>query len=392
MASIRTFVQQPALPHYRVGIFRELATRPGIELELAHDQTPDLANVAPNGFPAVSAPSKTLCLAGQRLHWHSAMLEGASAARADVLVLSWNLSYLSLVPALLKARREGVGTVLWGHGYAKMDSWYRRWLRERVARLADALLFYNHTHANAFVAAGRDPAKVFVAQNALDESPIVAARDSWLARPDDVAAFQRQSAIAGRDVVLFVSRLTEKARLDLLIDALPTLLKQRPNVLVVFIGGGDAEHWKRRAEALGVSNAVRFIGPVYEEMKLAPWFISSRLFCYPSGVGLSIIHAFHYGLPIVTDDSFGLHKPEIEAMRPGENGLLYRFNDATDLAEKLATLLADEPRRQQMSTAALATARDQFNLSTMVDGFEAAIRYAYAEAQRRRAVFSPSIG
>jgi glycosyltransferase involved in cell wall biosynthesis len=392
MAVIRTFIQQPALPQYRVGIFRELATRPGIELELVHDQTPDLANVAPNGFRAVAAPSTTLSFAGRRLHWHSAMLQGASAARADVMVLSWNLYYLSLVPALLKARREGVGTVLWGHGYAKVDSWYRRWLRVGVARLADALLFYDHTHATAFIAGGSDPAKVFVAQNALDESPIVAARDSWLARPEDVAAFQRKSDIAGRDVVLFVSRLTEKARLDLLIDALPSLLKQRPNALVVCIGGGDAEHWKRRAEALGVSNAVRFIGPVYEEMQLAPWFISSGLFCYPSGVGLSIIHAFHYGLPIVTDDSFALHNPEIEAMRPGENGLLYRFNDATDLAEKLATLLADEPLRQQMSTAALMTASDQFNLSTMVDGFEAAIRYAYGEPQRRRAVSSSSIG
>jgi glycosyltransferase involved in cell wall biosynthesis len=388
--AIRTFIQQPALPQYRVGVFRELASRPGIEFELVHDQTPDLANVAPDGFHAIAAPSTTLSFAGRRLHWHSAMLEGASAARADVMVLSWNLHYLSLVPALLKARRKGVGTVLWGHGSTKVDTWYRRWLRERVTGLADALLFYNHQHANAFIAGGCDPAKIFVAQNALDESPIVAARDSWLARPEDLAAFQRKNAIAGRDVVLFVSRLTEKARVDLLIDAMPSLLKQRPNALVVLIGGGDAEPWKLRAEALGVSSAVRFLGPVYEEMKLAPWFVSSRLFCYPSGVGLSIIHGFHYGLPIVTDDNFALHNPEIEALRPGENGLLYRYNDATDLAAKLAKLLADGPARRQMSAAALATARDQFNLKTMVNGFEEAIRYAYAQTQRRHA--SPPIG
>jgi glycosyltransferase involved in cell wall biosynthesis len=391
MAAIRTFIQQPALPQYRVGVFRELAARPGIQLELVHDQTPDLANVAPNGFRALAAPSKSLSFAGRRLHWQSAMLEGASATRADVLVFSWNLNYLSLVPALLKARREGVGTVLWGHGYTKVDTWYRRWARERVTGLADALLFYDHTHANAFITGGSDPAKIFVAQNALDESPIFAARDSWLARPQDVAAFQRDNAIAGRDVVLFVSRLTAKARVDVLIDAVPSLLRQRPNALVVFIGGGDVEPWKRRAEALGVSGAVRFLGPVYEEMKLAPWFLSSRLFCYPSGVGLSIIHAFHYGLPIVTDDNFALHNPEIAAMRPGENGLLYRYNDATDLAAKLATLLANEPPRQQMSAAALATARDQFNLKTMVDGFEAAIRYVYARAQQRHPVSSASI-
>ena len=386
--AIRTFIQQPALPHYRVGVFRELAGRHGIELELVHDQTPGLANVAPNGFRSVAAPSKTLSLSGRRLHWHSAMLEGASAARADVLVLSWNLHYVSLLPALLKARREGVGTVLWGHGSTKVDSWYRRWPREQVTGLADALLFYNRTHANAFIAGGCDPAKIFVAQNTLDESPIVAARDSWLARPEDLAAFQRKNAIAGRDVVLFVSRLTEKARVDLLIDAMPSLLQQRPNALVVLIGGGDAEPWKLRAEALGVGSAVRFLGPVYEEMKLAPWFVSSRLFCYPSGVGLSIIHGFHYGLPIVTDDNFALHNPEIEALRPGENGLLYRYNDATDLAAKLAKLLADGPARRQMSAAALATARDQFNLKTMVDGFEEAIRYAYAQTH---AVSSPSI-
>jgi hypothetical protein len=41
-----------------------------------------------------------------------------------------------------------------------------------------------------------------------------------------------------------------------------------------------------------------------------------------------------------------------------------------------------------MSAAALATAREEFNLKTMVDGFEEAIRYAYAH---RHAVSSPSI-
>ena len=374
--SIRVFLQQPALPKYRVPVFRALAARDGIDLELIYDKTDDLTNVEPDGFKGSFIPSRRFSFAGRTVHWHSAMFDGASKKRADVLILSWNLNYLSLIPAILKARRNGVGTVLWGHGYTKVDRWYRRWPRERVTALADALLFYNHTHADAFKAAGTDPAKVFVAQNALDGTPIAAARDAWLAKPNELAAFQRDNDLAGREIVLFVSRLTEKARLDVLIDAVPHLLKQRPNALVALIGGGDITPWKRRADALGIANAVRFVGPIYDESKLAPWFLSSGVFCYPSGVGLSILHGFNYGLPIVTDDNYALHNPEIEAMRPGENGLLYRYEDAGDLAEKLAMLLGDVSVHRAMSAAALATARDRFNLQTMVDGFEAAIRYA----------------
>lgn len=386
MPTIRTYIQQPALAKYRVGVFRELASRPGIDLQVVHDKVEGLNNVEPDGFPARHVPSRRLTLAGRTLHWHSAMLEGASAENADVLVMAWNMNYASLVPALLKARRNGVGTVLWGHGYTKIDAWYRRWPRERVTALADALLFYNHTHANAFIAAGTDAAKVFVAQNALDEQPIVAARDAWLARPDDLARFRQENGLDGREVVLFVSRLTGKARVDLLIDAVPHLLKLRPQAIVALVGGGDAKPWQQRADALGVGHAVRFVGPIYDEPALAPWFLSSGVFCYPSGVGLSIIHAFHYGLPIVTDDNYALHNPEIEAMHPGENGLLYRYNDARDLADKLRQLLMDDVLRKSMSSAALATAHDTFNLKTMVDGFEAAIRYAN---DKRRTLASP---
>lgn len=376
MNSIRVYLQQPALPRYRLGVFRALARRPGIDLELVYDESEGLGNVEPEGFRGRLARSRVISLGGRKVHWHSAMLEGASKKRADVLILSWNLNYLSLVPALLQAKANGVATILWGHGYTKVDAWYRRWPRERVTALADALLFYNHTHADAFVAAGTPKEKVFVAQNALDDAPIAVAREAWLARPDELAAFARDKNIADREVVLFVSRLTEKARLDVLIDAVPHLLKLRPDALVALIGGGDIEPWKRRAESLGVAGSVRFVGPVYDEAQLAPWFLSSRAFCYPSGVGLSILHAFNYGLPIVTDDNYALHNPEIEAMRPDENGLLYRYEDAADLASKLARLLGEDSLRTTMSAHAIATARDRFNLKTMVDGFEAAIRYA----------------
>lgn len=376
--SIRAFLQQPALPKYRVPVFRALAARPGIELELAYDKTDDLANVEPDGFRARFVPSKTLALAGRKLHWHPAMLEGASKDRADVLILSWNLNYLSLMPALVKAKKNGVRTILWGHGYTKVDAWYRRWPRERVTALADALLFYNHTHANEFITHGTDPAKVFVAQNALDEAPIAAARDAWLAKPDELERFRRENDLVDRPTVLFVSRLTEKARLDVLIDAVPHLLKRLPRAQVVLIGGGEAGAWEDRAAKLGVADAVRFIGPVYDEPTLAPWFLSAGAFCYPSGVGLSILHTFNYGLPIVTDDNYALHNPEIETLTPGENGLLYRYEDPVDLAERLAMLLGDPVLRERLSKNALATIRERFNLQTMVDGFEAAIRYVAA--------------
>src|SRR5687768_14253077 len=115
---IRLVIQQPALPRYRIAPFALLAQRPGIDLTLLYGDAPDApATVEPAGFCGVFSHIRSIW--GGRLLWHGASWRYATRRRADVLILSWNVRFLSLIPTLLRARANGVKTILWGHGYSK---------------------------------------------------------------------------------------------------------------------------------------------------------------------------------------------------------------------------------------------------------------------------------
>lgn len=291
---------------------------------------------------------------------------------------------MSLVPAMLRARSVGLPVVLWGHGYAKGQTNRRRGARRWLARFADALTFYEPATRDAYVSDGWPAHKLFIAINSLDHHGIVAARDDWLASPERLARFRREHALDTGPTVLFVSRLVPANRVDLLIEATGKLALEVPGLKTVIIGNGAAE--KRRLQALartvGAADNVVFVDGVYDEMKLAPWFLSADLFCYPANIGLSLIHAYWYGLPVVTSDNLASQNPEIIALNHGVNGLLYERENSASLARALHTVLTDPTKRSSMAQEARRTVEGRFTIARMVDGLEAAIRYAYSTRLR----------
>jgi glycosyltransferase involved in cell wall biosynthesis len=123
------------------------------------------------------------------------------------------------------------------------------------------------------------------------------------------------------------------------------------------------------------------VGPLFEEPSLAPWFLGSEWLVHPAGIGLTLLHAFGYGLPVVTSDNAEVQMPEFDAFSAGETGLLYRDGDAASLAATVCRGLEDEPARQRMRRRVREIARDDYNIRVMVERFAAIARHA-ASASR----------
>lgn len=381
-APLRVLLTQPALPKYRGPVFRELAERPGIDLEVWYGEEAGLSNIEPKGYAGQMKPMRSITLAGQKLLWHGAQWQGAKRSDIDVLILSWNVRYLSLVPSLRKARQKGIGTVLWGHGYSKRETGLRSHLRNSVTGLAGSLLFYDQQTADRTVEAGTPAEKVFAAPNAIDQQPLQQATAAW--STEQLAQFKQEQGLAGRRVLLHLSRLMPENQLERLVDAMPAILKQHPETMAVVVGSGDDE--RARLESLiaerSLSNAFHFTGPIYDESQLAPWCLSSEVFVYPANIGLSLLHAFGYGLPVVTSNRLSAQNPEIVAFNENQNGLLYEDGDAQALATVIGRLLSDDSLRRQLAAGAKQTVEQGFNVPAMVDGIEAAIRYAAKQVGR----------
>jgi glycosyltransferase involved in cell wall biosynthesis len=370
---VRVCVVQPVVPSYRTQVFNRLGATEGIDLEVwAGTHSPG----APDGddperfvnFRFRQAPTQTR---GPFLS-QPAMLKAVDG-RFDAVILSWNMRYVQLLPSLIRARRHRVATIVWGHGAGRNDTRARRWVRDGIGRTADACLLYGQSVAARLCQRGMGEARVFVAPNAIDQEPIRAARRWWSSRPGELKRFQEQNGLADREVILFLSRLRPPKRASLLVEALEALRPLRPSCCLVIIGDGpERPALDAQVGRLGLADSVRFVGALYDERAIAPWCLSSAVCAVPGEVGLSILHTFGYGLPVVISDD--CQHPEIECVNPGYNGLLFRSHDVADLVRALRLVLEDGARRRAMSKAADATvADDGYSLGRMVDGMVTAI-------------------
>lgn len=380
--TIRLCLFQPALPKYRLPIFRELAHRPGIDFNLFYSSDEPVKNVTPVGFRGTPITSRAL-FKKPRLLWRQAQIDLVDPSRFDVIMGGWNTRYLSLVPCLLLAKKRGIPTVLWGHGYSKREAFSRRFLRDSIGNLATAILFYGFSARNRFVERNGRGERAFVAPNSLDQSELQAAQDTWNSKPDELRRFKEKHGLIDGPVLLFVSRLSKENRTELLLGAAAILRKSYPTLKIIIIGAGDEEADLRAiARTNCVDDLTIFTGAIYDETELAPWFMSSDLFVYPRNVGLSLLHAMGYGLPVITTDYEPSWAPEVDALQPWINGMTYQDGSVDALAHIVGAVLSDRDRLAKMKANAFRTATQEYSLTKMVNGMEAAIRYAVSTARK----------
>lgn len=376
---IRIAICQALLPHYRLPLFDGLAAQPDVEVTVFAGGNLAGFSETQSGkyFKLVYAPVKEFKLGPLLFKFQAAQFTAILDRRFDLVILSWDAHYLSLLPCLLLARlRKKPPIVLWGHGCSKWETRSRELLRNLHGRLANCVLLYNRRVAQHLIEnRGFSADRVFVAQNALDQSPIREARDKCLANPEALVEFQNLHRLNTRRTLAYVSRLEPDNRIELLINATAILKERYPDLRLLIIGTGSMRvPLEELARKLLPEGSVTFTGAIYQEDKIAPWLLSSTVFVYPVNLGLSLLHAFGYGLPVITSNHIQGHGPEIEALIHESNGLLYRDGDLQSLVERIEYFLKYPDQRDAYSCRALETVLHNYSLDTMQEGFQQVIR------------------
>ena len=111
-----------------------------------------------------------------------------------------------------------------------------------------------------------------------------------------------------RMTILSVGRLTKGKRISDLIRAIPTVLKDCPDLLVRIIGEGNtADELHNIARELNVEKNVEFQGYI-PHSELPDFYTSSDIFVLPSlseGMSNTVLEAMAAGLPIITTETGG---------------------------------------------------------------------------------------
>jgi glycosyltransferase involved in cell wall biosynthesis len=161
-------------------------------------------------------------------------------------------------------------------------------------------------------------------------------------------------------VVLFLARLVESKRPELVIESIPEIKRlYGDSVLFLFVGDGPL---RSACESLvareNLGDSVRFVGSipharVPEVMAASDVFVStSRL----TNVAIPTCEAFVCGLPVVVMDVGST----AEVVRHGETGLVVPDGDVPALAKAIAGILKDDERRHSIAMASRAYAAENF--------------------------------
>ena len=178
------------------------------------------------------------------------------------------------------------------------------------------------------------------------------------------AAIRQRNGLAGRPVVLCVSRMVPRKGQDTLLRAWPQVLSAAPRdaggpVLLLVGDGPYRAGLGRLAARLGVAGSVVFTGPV-SWADLPAYYDASDVFAMPcrtrrrgldvEGLGMVFLEAAATGLPVVGGDSGN----SADAIRDGETGYVVPGVSVADVAGRLNRLLTDSCAAKAMGDKGIA--------------------------------------
>ena len=161
----------------------------------------------------------------------------------------------------------------------------------------------------------------------------------------------------------YVGTLVDRKRPILFVEVLAALQRLEPNAEFagLFLGNalnGLDDAARARAEALGISNRIHFLGFRYPS---EPWIAALDALLVTAvnePLGRTLVEAMLLGTPVIASNSGG--NPEV--VEDGETGMLVRPDDPADFAKACLKLLSNSAYRAHIVETARCEAQARFSI------------------------------
>lgn len=299
----------------------------------------------------------------QVIHAHSPALNGLAALRA---------AQQSGLPVVYEIRAFWEDAAV-DHGYCKeRDFRYRltRAMENYVVKRANAVTTICEGLRDDLINRGFNRNKFTVIANAvnIEQFELITAQDK-MNNNGLIESLKLQHC----DVLGFLGSFYAYEGLDLVIDAMPSLLARHSNARLLLVGGGPQEAaLKAQVEALGLQEKVIFTGRV-PHADIGKYYSLVDLLVYPRKsmrlthlvTPLKPLEAMAQGKAVIASDVGG-HK---ELISDNETGFLFSAGDSQELAQRLVELLADKNKLNSVVHAGRAYVEDVRNWQNSVRNY-----------------------
>lgn len=265
-------------------------------------------------------------------------------------------------PALRAARAAGLPFVyevrdLWENASVDLGKWTPRSPMYRAARAADG---YVLRHADAVVT---------ICDTLRSELVPRTGRHSKLVVVDngvDVAAFDAKRTpptgdrwrLSGKRVLAYVGTFKPYEGLELLVQAMPEIIRHTPEAHLLIAGAGEQDTVLRRLVAqMGLEHAVTFAGALPHK-DVSEAYHAAQVMVYPRVLTLTTalttplkpLEAMLMKRTVIVSDI----PPMRELVRDGDTGLVFKAGDTGDLAAKCVAALQSAELRDRLGDNARA--------------------------------------
>jgi len=260
--------------------------------------------------------------------------------------------------AWLVSRFINVKTVITVHGYevAYPFNTFRQklkyklnYIRTYIYNNSDMVFTISRFTKDMLVKSGVKHSKIFIFNNGVD-------LNEWNKRdPDREKGIEKCHNLKGKRVIITVSNLGERKGHDMVLKALPEVIKVIPNLIYLIGGTGPTRKpLESLVKSLNLKDLVKFLGYIPKE-DLPSYYHLSDLFIMPNrevgssveGFGIVFIEANACKKPVIAGRSGGA----LDAVVDGKTGLLVNPEDRIDIAKALIKLLSNEKLAKQMGEA-----------------------------------------
>jgi glycosyltransferase involved in cell wall biosynthesis len=203
-----------------------------------------------------------------------------------------------------------------------------------------------------------------VHSSGIDADAFANARD----RGPSATAMREELGLQSAEIVIFVGRLTRQKGIPTLLEAVPRVLRERPNARFVLVGPWQSEgpFAVTKADIDRYAPYAIALGPRRDVPALLGM---ADLFAFPTqyreGVPRVLLEAGLAGLPIVASRMPGCN----DVVEDGWNGYLVPPRDVAALSSRIIEVLSDRAHAKLMGGRSIGFVREQFALSRVVDQY-----------------------
>lgn len=339
MSKTKVFISDVAGSHYRACIFTLLDKHYDISWNFGAGDT-SIAKLDDSLLHSVRRVKSTKIISN--LYWQKGIVSSLFR-KYDYYVIPGALYSLSAWTFIILNKlffRKKV--FLWSHGWYGRENGIRRFLKSKFFTIPSGAFFYGNYAKEVMQKEGLSTQNIHVIHNSLDYDRQLGLRAVSLSEN----VLQKHFANNNPNLI-FIGRLTNSKKLDMVIEAAARLKRDNLNVNITFVGDGES---KPVLMSLAKKHDIPcwLYGACYDEEMNAKLIASAEICVSPGNVGLTAIHAMMFGCPVISHDDFTHQGPEFEAITPGQTGEFFKADDTDSLAQAIKSWISIHTNRDEV--------------------------------------------